>query len=528
MKRLTCLHPFLFALLPTLSLLSFNLNDAPLIHALRPALICLIAALLLLLLGKLLVREWPLAALLCSLALMLFFSFGHVLYGLVPESVRGIFARSGLMGRSSVLGLLWLALLVFGSWALIRLRDFRPQLITFFTITAAIGVGTSVVRIAVHEVQLAHPWPGSPEIAPISHPHGSARPDIYYIILDGYARADLLDEVYNLENQSFLQFLREQGFYIAEQSRSNYIQTGLSLASSLNMTYIDFLSDRPGPNSKDRIPLARLIRWNAVRAILEEQGYRVVALSSGYRMTEWENSTDFQRAPVRALTTLERLLIETSALTFIQEFAPRWGAEPFFPGYAAHRDQIRFTMDQIEASSRLAGPKFVFAHILAPHPPFVFGQDGEVLPQSHPYTLRDGNAYLGTQSEYITGFRGQVLFINRWLQELIPILLNASETPPVIILQADHGPGLSLDWDSADNSDLNERTAILNAYHMPEGMTADLYPSISPVNSFRLVLKTLFGQEMGLLADQSYFATLDHPYRFIPIPEDVIAVGHDQ
>ncbi len=528
MKRYPWFHPFLFALLPPLSILSYNLNDAPLIHALRPALISLIAAFLLLLLIKLLVKEWPLAALLCSLTLMLFFSYGHILRGMVHESVRGIFAKTGLMGSAGTLGLLWLALMVFGSWALIRLRAFRPQLITFFTVTAAIGLGIPIVRIAAHEVQLARPWPGTPEAVSIANGQATSRPDIYYIIVDGYARADVLDENYNLENQSFLQFLRHQGFYIAEQSRSNYTQSGLSLASSLNMTYLDFLSDQPGSISQDRTPLARLIRWNAVRAILEEQGYRVVALSSGYRMTEWENASEFQRAPVRALTTLERLLIETSALTLFQEFAPRWGAEPFFPGYAAHRDQIQFTMDQLKTSSGLVGPKFVFAHIIAPHPPFVFGPDGEVLPQSHPYTLMDGDAYLGTQSEYIAGYRGQVLYINRRMQELLPVLIHASDTPPVIILQADHGPGLGLDWNSAENSDLHERTAILNAYYMPEGMTAALYPSITPVNSFRIVVQTLLGKDIDLLTDQSYFATWDRPYQFIPIPEDAIAMGHDR
>jgi hypothetical protein len=75
-----------------------------------------------------------------------------------------------------------------------------------------------------------------------------------------------------------------------------------------------------------------------------------------------------------------------------------------------------------------------------------------------------------------------------------------SRIPPVIIVQGDHGPLPDL------TEEPSQRLPILNAYYLP-GVEMDsmLYPSISPVNSFRVVLNSYFGQNLPLLEDQSYF-----------------------
>ena len=75
---------------------------------------------------------------------------------------------------------------------------------------------------------------------------GSRKPDIYYLILDGYANSSTLKEVYGYDNQGFEDYLEEKGFKVASESRSNYAITALSLASSLNMEYINYLSEAGG------------------------------------------------------------------------------------------------------------------------------------------------------------------------------------------------------------------------------------------------------------------------------------------
>ena len=49
-------------------------------------------------------------------------------------------------------------------------------------------------------------------------PHDDAsHPDVYYVILDGYARADALATHYGYDNEPFLDALRERGFVVADQ-----------------------------------------------------------------------------------------------------------------------------------------------------------------------------------------------------------------------------------------------------------------------------------------------------------------------
>lgn len=79
-------------------------------------------------------------------------------------------------------------------------------------------------------------------------------PDIYYIIFDRYASAWTLKEIYNFNNSEFITYLSNKGFYIASESKSNYLRTGHSLASSLNMEFINYLSKNMGEDSDDWNP----------------------------------------------------------------------------------------------------------------------------------------------------------------------------------------------------------------------------------------------------------------------------------
>ena len=113
-------------------------------------------------------------------------------------------------------------------------------------------------------------------------PSGTEPPDIYYIIVDGYAREDVLMELYDYDNSEFIDFLEHEGFYVAEKSRSNYNQTDLSLSSSLNMTYLDFIPETRGADARNRTPLAELLKENQVIDFLRLQSYEVITFNTGY------------------------------------------------------------------------------------------------------------------------------------------------------------------------------------------------------------------------------------------------------
>jgi hypothetical protein len=106
-----------------------------------------------------------------------------------------------------------------------------------------------------------------------------------------------------------------------------------------------------------------------------------------------------------------------------------------------------------------------------------------------------------------------VRFINQEILQVVDVLLENSDTPPIIIIQGDHGPLPDLAQEGA------QRMPILNAYYLPGiQMGKVLYPAITPVNSFRVVLNSYFGQHLPFLEDQSYFAPLEDRNEFELIP----------
>jgi hypothetical protein len=139
------------------------------------------------------------------------------------------------------------------------------------------------------------------------------------------------------------------------------------------------------------------------------------------------------------------------------------------------------------------GPKFVFAHLAVPHPPWVFGPNGEEVQSETAEHI-----YLGEQ-----GYLDQLVFVNKKLKEGVDGLLTGQDNPPVIIIQGDHGPGFL--GDAASEDAYRERLGILNAYYLSNGGNDLLYESITPVNTFRVVFNHYFEQDFELLEDKSFF-----------------------
>jgi hypothetical protein len=87
------------------------------------------------------------------------------------------------------------------------------------------------------------------------------------------------------------------------------------------------------------------------------------------------------------------------------------------------------------------------------------------------------------------------------LIQLVKSLLAKSTIPPIIIIQGDHG--------YSTNDEVLPR--ILNAYYLPGNGAEKLYPSITPVNTFRLILNTYFGGNYPMLPDHSYWLDKSFP-----------------
>jgi hypothetical protein len=324
-------------------------------------------------------------------------------------------------------------------------------------------------------------------------------PDIYYIIPDGYARADLLREVYGFDNSEFIEGLRQRGFYVAESSHTNYPMTFLSLASSLNMRYVN---DDVEGLGRQRWPVYGLIHDHAVGHYLQAKGYRCLHIASNWTGTERSNVADVTYQP--GLSFLQEEFVSVLLRTTL--------LHPLAPHVA--RTHL-FAFDKLEEVPRMPGPTFTFVHVVAPHHPYVLDRDGRVL-QEVPLSLQFDKDGSPEGWKDLDGYVEQLRFVNRRVTEVIDTIQRESRRPPVIIVQADHGTATRKvhDVPTAQQLDfIRERMPILNAYCVPEECRRRLYPQITPVNTFRVLFNGLFDDHLELLPDRQFFAWYGAPYK---------------
>jgi hypothetical protein len=326
-------------------------------------------------------------------------------------------------------------------------------------------------------------------------------PDIYYIVLDGYARSDILQEIYQFDNKEFIAYLEQKGFIVPAFNHSNYPATPLSIASTLNMDYIQALVPSLGENN-ERWLMAPLIDRGRVRALLEAQGYQTVSFNSNWTISE-TTTTDmyFQAYPVM-LSDFEGFIMIITPLKFME---PLLGNVVSHPDAVSHRRIILYEFETLIELPKIPGPKFVFVHIISPHPPFLFDKDGNPIDIEYPFTFRAANEYPGSFSDYPRKYREQVQFVNYQLEVAIDAILTGSKTPPIILLQADHGSGLLTNLSSADKTCIRERYSPFAAYYLPNADKSTVPNDISNVNLFRMVLNEYFDAELPLLDNKQYF-----------------------
>ncbi|GMR10063.1 MAG: hypothetical protein BMS9Abin28_0884 [Anaerolineae bacterium] len=511
----TLLHPVLFALFPVVALLGRNIEMIRPAEAIRPTVLIVGAVMLIVLFARVGLKDWGKGALAGTFIIVWSFAFGQIRQ-LLPIDDSGPEAAPIQLG----LFLFWFASIAVVLLLLDRSRVIPPKLHFVLAAAGLAAIAQPFARLVAHEVEARKPFTISSiqETVVPYRPQQAAerRPDVYYLVLDSYGRADVLDEIYEASNRDFLGQLEGRGFLVADESMSNYAQTSLSFASTLNMTYLEEVGQIAGSDSSQR-EVARLIRFSEVESILRELGYTVMAFSTGYRRAELSNADLFFDARPRQVSPFEALLLESSALWGAVYTPAFFGQEVTFPGYAAYRSRLLANIDALMRSIEITGPKFVFAHLLIPHPPFVLGSSGDPVEPALPFSVADGDQFPGSAADYTTGYRNQVAFANEVVVEFLDILKDSGK-PSVVIIQGDHGPGLRLDWADPDRTDKWERHSILNAVRADGLKSSSVDESMSPVNTFRLLFNHLFNAHYPLLQNQSFFSSWRAPYEFIEVP----------
>ena len=514
-KRPWAIHPFLLAPLPTLLLYSRNLHTVDASEALTPVALSLVATVAAFLVLRACRLDSKRAALIVSACLMLFFAHGHAIrissrLGVGPdrEHRENLALALEAVGLASVVGLA------------LRKPEFARSLNGPCNAASMALAGLTLAGIANREWTETRDRPSrvaDPAVVELSPPT-ARRPDVYFLVLDAYGRSDVLEQIYGFDNSGFLRRLEGKGFVVARSSTANYCQTALSLAATLNVRYLD---DLAGSRSTDRLPLKRLITDNAVFRAFRSQGYRLVTFATGFDATD-SIDADLMLAPPSHLGTFHALVADQTPLWLL--LGRRAAHEP----HRMHRDRVLKVFEELPAASHPStSPTFTFAHVVAPHPPFVFGADGsDVSGREAAYSLNDSDGWRRLEGhsgpdDYARRYRDQVAYLTDRVERAVDRILATSPTPPIIIIQGDHGPGSHFDAAAERPNDLRERMSILNACYLPDAHRAPIADSITPINTIRLVLDRCFGANLGPLPDRNFYSAYQSPYAFIEVTDEL-------
>ena len=468
-------YPLLFAAFPILFLYAYNISEVSVSQIWLPLVISVAATLVLWIVLSLILRSLTKAGFATAIFLVFFFSYGRLYDGL--ERVVDFVPKHAYL----LLGMLfvWGICVYFIGRAK---RDFR--IITKMSnIVAVVLIAISLFNIGSYQVKLA----GLGDVTPAETSETTADnttelntlPDIYFIILDEYAHPDTMKEYYDYDNSEFINSLEDKGFFIASDSETRTPLTPLIIAQILNMEYLDY-----DPWSEATY---RKMAYSQVADFLKAQGYQYIVFGNNFATYTWEK---YVKDNVDLYLDYYGYNSSSRVTEFVHILWNTTMLRPFYYHFFgihyehSYRSQTLYMLEKLKALPELEGRKFVFAHFICPHEPFVFGPEGEYIASANWTNHEDKQFYLG-----------QYIFISTQIEAVVDVLLKKSETPPIIILQSDHGlrPGYPVGND--------EWHKILNAMYLP-GMDAEmLYDNISPVNTFRLIFNQYFGADYPLLED---------------------------
>ncbi|HDD62489.1 MAG: hypothetical protein DRI65_05920 [Chloroflexota bacterium] len=510
------LHTFLIALYPILFVYSRNLMNIPFQDIIRFLLISEFFFIFLLICFKVVLKDWGKSGLLSSLIAVLFYAFGHV-----ANAAESLLLSSEVDFNLMVMPWIWLAIFLPVSYLIVskplpavttRFFNLFSLILVSFSIFSVVNVGNINSELTPEEqtelAQLRGEETAESKIEPIPD---SELPDIYYIILDGYLRADYLEEYFNIDISPFLDELQQRGFYFVSASRSNYLNTNYSLNSSLNLVYFHEYPKNIFNKSKYNL------YNNYLHDFLDSYGYQTVVFDSGTGDTNEQdldifvslgNETDDED---QILNRFEQFFLKTTLglLLFDNRGPINTPGQPnemiqktVNQELALRRDRITHALEHLPEYADAQGHYYLFSHIYSPHIPFLYGPGGTEL-------TFHGNQnlywYEVPQEDYPEYYGYQIEYLNSAVLDTIDQILSNSTKPVVIVLQADHGDEFFLDRDAPTTQGLEFRSAILNAIYFSDGEYDQLYPSLTPVNTFRIVLNHWFGAHYPLLADQVFF-----------------------
>ena len=510
-KKSLIIHPFLLSIFPIIALFSSNVRELSFQEMFLPMVLILLFTTGIWILLRYILKNGRKSAFIISLSLVLFFSYGY-LYNLIDNVTIAGFD----IGRSRYLLVPYLVTLVVGIYYFVRTNR---KLNNVTTITNSIAISLIlIVSINIgtfymmnddnfyKDEALQNTFPDIEDTQMgFAKLDNNSLPDVYYIVLDGYVGINSLKEFLGFDNQEFVTFLKNQGFYVPQQSFSNYPVTPSSMAATLNMQYVNHLSDIVGTDLDNMHPTFTVIQENLVMKKFKSKGYTLIGFGTDVVHLNESKKFDFHYCENKTLLNnkLVNTILHQSIIGYFIEKV----------SYKEQRDAILCAFSKLPEIKNIDGPTFLYAHFNMPHTPYIFSADGEPLDPA-----RKSN--LGS-SDDIDSYINYLKFTNKKIGKLVEQLLETDELP-IIIIQSDHGSGFGLDWENPTDDMLRQKMSNFQAIYFPNTNNDLVGKATTPVNIFRILFNSYFNENHEILSDKIFWNTWTKPYDFKDITDLLI------
>ena len=498
-KNSKIFHPFLIAFFPIIAVYSVNIGLIQLEQFIFPTILIIGSAFLLFLCLKYVLKNGKKAALIVSLAFIIFFSFGHTYNILNQASTSDID-----LGSNIILLPIFAILFGIGTFLIIKTKRMLDNATSIVNTISIVFIAVIVVMVGIEMfgcdeclIQQDSSWEfdfNSTEKIDFS-PHFEEHsfeiseyetlPNVYYIILDGYPRNDVLKEHMNFDNSEFTNLLKQRGFHVAESSYANYSFSSQSISSTMNMGYVNFLADQFGEDSREYNPLlgkdVGLYADNQVIKNFKLMGYKIVKIGSA--------ATYIHKMPLADLSPCyktihlmdNRLFDAVGRTSMIGYFIERWSEEQQRQIVLCDFEELPKINDYFEERV------FVWSHITLPHFPLIFGPNGEPITPGTSLLTMNHPEYTDDSWDVKQQFVQQIQFTNKKSIEFIDKILE-NEKQSIIIIQSDHGSAFGINLQDPTDDDVFQRLSNFNAIYFPDEKHREMLTyDRTNVNTFRIV-----------------------------------------
>ncbi|WP_119419071.1 hypothetical protein [Desertibaculum subflavum] len=348
-------------------------------------------------------------------------------------------------------------------------------------------------------------------------PPSGALPHIVHIVLDGYSRADVLQNTYGFDNTPFLTALRARGFRVATEATTPFNQTLFVMGSIFSLGHIvdrDSFRTPAGDTPAYRNKLASVLRTGVLIQLLSRLGYDIQATPAEYAPLQPAGvvGSDGRRSAFGHLGFRSAYIFAYDMLNQSAALEPvtRYFLGPWLDVVEVNYSYLaQIPIRRFEPAT--GRPLFVYQHVLAPHPPFNITPEGRRRPLAgFPFALSDASAIIRDNDRrrelYRLGYIDKLRYINGAILQQIDEIKAQLRGPLIVILHGDHGGGMHHDLDSKASTCVAERfSPLLAVYATDPEVLAQIRDEFSLVNLYRAVFRTLLGADLPDLPEQSVF-----------------------